>query len=317
MFSSQLSVIVSTSDIKLDNVSDLSALCTSGLITRDIVSSLGLSITVLNTSGILSDIVLSEHAIINSDKLSESSARVKSGVLLGNVELSSINPKKGETSFCDSNTSNNAQQSSAGGVIEICFRGAKSRPAINPSEDNSNSTKFGGVLHGPRHYCSVGSGDSSILCFGVDGAESKSCVTDVTGCSIKIGSENTKNGRVLCGTCHSHQQLAEVECPESKLLAEVMAEQCTEAKLAEPSQASAVGSSSSNEVVGWNIPAVLSSRDVCLNLYYDLDTGQVKSSIYAGASHAQVQLLNMAEWLNVLNILTSNLMELAEHGKSR
>ena len=27
-----------------------------------------------------------------------------------------------------------------------------------------------------------------------------------------------------------------------------------------------------------------------------------------------VQMLNMAEWLNVLNILTSNLMELAEHG---
>ena len=120
-------------------------------------------------------------------------------------------------------------------------------------------------------------------------------MTDVTGCSIKIGSENTKNGRVLCGTCHSHQQLAEVECPESKLLAEVMAEQCTEAKLAEPSQASAVGSSSSNEVVGWNIPAVLSSRDVCLNLYYDLDTGQVKSSIYAGASHAQVQLRTNVE----------------------
>jgi hypothetical protein len=69
-----------------------------------------------------------------------------------------------------------------------------------------------------------------------------------------------------------------------------MAEQCTEAKLAEQSQASAVGSSSSNGVVGWNMPAVLSSRDVCLNLYYDLDTGQVKSSIYAGASHAQVQL---------------------------
>jgi hypothetical protein len=114
---------------------------------RDIVSSLGLSITVLNMSGILSDIVLSEHAIINSDKLSESSARVKSGVLLGNVdELSSINPKKRETSFCDSNTSNNAQQSSAGGVVEIGFRGAKSRPAINPSEDNSNSTEFGVVL---------------------------------------------------------------------------------------------------------------------------------------------------------------------------
>jgi hypothetical protein len=74
------------------------------------------------------------------------------------------------------------------------------------------------------------------------------------------------------------------------LLAEVMAEQCTEANLAEQSQASAVGSSSSNEVVRWNMPAVLSSRDVCLNLFYDLDTGQARSSIYAGASHAQVQL---------------------------
>jgi hypothetical protein len=119
------------SDIKLDIVSDLSALRTSGLITEDIVSSLGLSIAVLNTSGILSDIVLSEHTIINSDKLSESSACVKSGILLGNVELSSINPKKGETSFCDSNTSTNAQQSSAGGVIGIGSHGAKSRPAIS------------------------------------------------------------------------------------------------------------------------------------------------------------------------------------------
>jgi hypothetical protein len=108
----------------------------------DIVSSLGLSITAINTSGILSDTVLSEHAIINWDKLSESSALVKSGILLGNVELSSINPKKGETSFCDSNTSNNAQQSSVGGVIGIGSRGAKSRPAINPSEDSSNSTKL-------------------------------------------------------------------------------------------------------------------------------------------------------------------------------
>jgi hypothetical protein len=50
------------------------------------------------------------------------------------------------------------------------------------------------------------------------------------GCSIKIGSENTKNRRVLCGTCHSHQPL----------LAEVMAEQCTEAKLADQFQASAI-----------------------------------------------------------------------------
>ena len=241
MFSSQLSVIVSTSDIKLDNVSDLPALCTSGFITRDIVSSLGLSITVLNTSGILSDIVLSEHAIINSDKLSESSARVKSGVLLGNVELSSINPKKGETSYCDSNTSNNAQHSSAGGVTRIGLGscGAKSRPAINPSEDNSNSTKFGGVLCGPRHYCSVGSGDSSILCVGVDGAGPKSSVTDVTSCDTD-SSENTKQGRVLRGTCHSHQQLAEVECAKSKLLAEVMAEQCNEQKLADQFQASAI-----------------------------------------------------------------------------
>jgi len=132
----QLSVILSTSDIKLDNVSDLSALCTSWLIMRDIVSSLGLSITVLNMSGILSDIVLLEHAVIYSDKLSESSACVKSGVLLGNVELSSINPKKGRTSLCDLNTSNNAWQSSAGGVIGISSRGAKSRPAIiNPSGD--------------------------------------------------------------------------------------------------------------------------------------------------------------------------------------
>jgi hypothetical protein len=108
-----------------------------------------------NTSGILLDIVLSEHAIINSDKLSESSAHVKSGILVGNVELSSIDPKKGETSFFDSNTSNNAQQNSAGGVIQIGSRGAKSRPAINLSGDNSNSTKFGGVLCGPRHSCSV------------------------------------------------------------------------------------------------------------------------------------------------------------------
>jgi hypothetical protein len=163
------------SDILLDIVSDLSALCTSGSITRDIVSSLGLSITALNTSGILLDIVSSEHTIINSDKLSESSARVKSGVMLGNVELSSINPKKGETSFCDSNTCNNAQQSSAGGVIGIGSGGAKSRPAINLSGDNSNSTKFGGVMYtttDPR---------SCIICVGVDGgAGSKSCVTDVT-----------------------------------------------------------------------------------------------------------------------------------------
>jgi hypothetical protein len=80
-------------------------------------------------------------------------------------------------------------------AIGIGFRGAKSRPAINPSEDNSNSTEFGAVLRGPRHYCSVESGDSSILCVGVNGAGSKSSMTDVTGCDIKIGSENTKNGR--------------------------------------------------------------------------------------------------------------------------
>jgi hypothetical protein len=118
---------------------------------------------------------------------------------------------------------------------------------------------------------------SCISCVGVDGAGSKSCVTDVTAYSIKIGSDNTKNGRVLCGTCHSHQPLAEVECTEAKLLAKVMAGQCTEAKLAEQSQASAVGSSSSNGVVGWNILAVLSRGDVPLNLC-DLDTGQAKST---------------------------------------
>ena len=124
-------------------------------------------------------------------------------------------------------------------------------------------------------------------------------MTDVTGCSIKIGSENTKNGRVLCGTCHSHQPLAKVECAKSKLLAEVMAEQCTEAKLADQFQASAIGFSRSNGVVG-NMPTVLSRGDVCLNLCdldtgqakstsCDLDTGQAKSSSYgAGASHAQV-----------------------------
>ena len=27
---------------------------------------------------------------------------------------------------------------------------------------------------------------------------------NVTDCSIKLCSENTKHGRVLCGTCHSH-----------------------------------------------------------------------------------------------------------------
>ena len=86
------------------------------------------------------------------------------------------------------------------------------------------------------------------------------------GCSIKIGSENTKNRRVLCGTCHSHQPL----------LAEVMAEQCTEAKLADQFQASAIGFSRSNGVVG-NMPTVLSRGDVCLNLC-DLDTGQAKST---------------------------------------
>jgi hypothetical protein len=101
----------------------------------------------------------------------------------------------------------------------------------------------------------------------------------------------------LCGTCHSHQPLplAEVECTKAKLLAEVMAEQCTKAKLAEQSKASAVGSSSSKGVVGWNMPAVLSSRYVCLNLYYDLNTCQVKSSNYAGTSHAQVQLRSIVE----------------------
>ena len=86
-----------------------------------------------------------------------------------------------------------------------------------------------------------------------------------------------------------------MECIKAKLLAEVMAEQCTKAKLVEQSQASDVGSSSSNGVVGWNMPAVLSSRDVCLNLYYDLNTSQVKSSIYSGASHAQVQLRSTVE----------------------
>jgi hypothetical protein len=157
-------------------------------------------------------------------------------------------------------------------------------------------------------------------------------VKDATGCDIEIGSENPKHGRVLCGTCHSHQPLTEVEGTKAKLLAKVIAEQCTEAKLAEPSQVSAVGSSNSNGVDGWNILAVLSRGDVRLNLCdldtgqakstsCDLDTGQAKSSFHgAGASSVLVQvrsMLNMAEWLNVLNILTSNLMELAEHGKSQ
>ena len=134
------------------------------------------------------------------------------------------------------------------------------------------------MLHGPQHYCSVGSGDSSILCVGVDGAGPKSSVTDVTSCDTG-SSENTKQGRVLHGTCHSHQPLTEVECAKSKLIAEVMAEQCTEAKLADQFQASAIGSFSSNGVVGWNLPAVLSRGDVCLNLSLsDLDGDQTKST---------------------------------------
>jgi hypothetical protein len=106
-------------------------------------------------------------------------------------------------------------------------------------------------------------------------------------------------------------------CAESKLLAEVMTEQCTEAKLAEPSQASAVGFSSSNGVVGWNMPAVLSSRDVCLNLYYDLDTGQVKSSIYAGASHAQVQLRTNVEHGRVVECAQHSHIKFKSDGTSR
>jgi hypothetical protein len=121
---------------------------------------------------------------------------------------------------------------------------------------------------------------SCILCVRVDRAGSKSSVKDASGCDIEIGSENTKHGRVPCGTCHSHQPLAEVECTKAKLLAKViMAEQCTEAKLADQFQASAIGSFSSNGVVGWNLPAVLSRGDVCLNLSLsDLDGDQTKST---------------------------------------
>jgi uncharacterized protein YpmS len=96
-----------------------------------------------------------------------------------------------------------------------------------------------------------------------------------------------------------------------------MAEQCTEAKLADQFQASAIGFSRSNGVVG-NMPTVLSRGDVCLNLC-DLDTGikpraQVMELVQVMHKLCKcVQMLNMAEWLNVLNILTSNLTELAEH----
>jgi hypothetical protein len=176
------------------------------------------------------------------------------------------------------------------------------------------------VLHGPQHYCSVGSGDSNILYVEVDGAGSKSCVTDVTGCSIKIGSENTKNGRVLCGTCHSHQPLADVEWAESKLLAEVMAEQCTEAKLADQFQASAIGLFSSNGVFRWNIPAVLSRGDVHLNLC-DLDTGQAKSTscdLDTGQAKSSFQGASCASSVLVLVQVRSNVehdrvVECAQH----
>jgi hypothetical protein len=62
---------------------------------------------------------------------------------------------------------------------------------------------------------SSGAGDSSILCVGVNGAGSKSSVTDVTNCDTD-SFENTNHGRVLCGTCHSHQPLAKVECAKAK-----------------------------------------------------------------------------------------------------
>jgi hypothetical protein len=86
-----------------------------------------------------------------------------------------------------------------------------------------------------------------------------------------------------------------------------MAEQCTEAKLADQFQASAIGSFGSNGVVGWNILAVLSRGDVCLNLSdldtgqakstsSDLDTGQAKSSFHgAGASSVLVQVRSNVE----------------------
>jgi hypothetical protein len=86
-----------------------------------------------------------------------------------------------------------------------------------------------------------------------------------------------------------------------------MAEQCTKAVLADQFQASAIGSFSSNGLVGWNILAVLSRGDVCLNLCdldtgqakstsCDLDTGQAKSSFHgAGASSVLVQVRSNVE----------------------
>jgi hypothetical protein len=63
----------------------------------------------------------------------------------------------------------------------------------------------------------------------VDGAGSESSVTEVTRHSREIEDsfENTKHGRVLCGTCHSHQLNTVAG------IAEVTAEQCTEAKSTE------------------------------------------------------------------------------------
>jgi hypothetical protein len=46
---------------------------------------------------------------------------------------------------------------------------------------------------------------------------------------------------------------------------------------------------STSDIISWT------SRYVCLNLYYDLNTCQVKSSNYAGTSHAQVQLRSIVE----------------------
>jgi hypothetical protein len=87
--------------------------------------------------------------------------------------------------------------------------------------------------------------------------------------------------------------------------AEVMAEQCTEAELADQFQASVIGFSRSNGVVG-NMPTVLSRGDVCLNLC-DLDTGQTKSSSYgAGASHAQVMQVRS-------NVEHGRVVECAQH----
>jgi hypothetical protein len=305
----------------------------------------------------ISDSVASNHTMRNK------TAQVMSGIPSDNtssIKLStSISPNKGETLVCvetdvssqslnskyDSNMSKSARQYCTDGVMRIGEHkelvssscGAKSRleSAINPSMDNSNSAEFGGVLYGPRHSCSVvcvnydprrirgSSEESPVSC--VDGAGSKSSVTGVTSRDIEDSFENTKHGRVLCGTCHSHQLNTVAS------IAEVTAEQCTEAKSAEQYRASAVVSSSIGKVVGWNRPTVLSSRkylntsqaesvhnDRVINIGQaesahnrGIDTGQAES-----AKHNQVQVCSNVEHGRVVEYVQHSHNNIVKTGRA-